>query len=229
MNEDFDLERLADIPDPLSELGLAPLPPRLAQRTARPATRDHVARTRAIALIGAVACQAIWLAVFNKRGNLASVPRATLFAEIGIPLAAGLVALGAAVAPGDHGLGESKDRLIPAVLFAPVLFAVAVWWERVTDVDPESFAWHAARCFLVTSIFAFVPAALAAWSFRRAFATAPGWRSAALGMACAGLGASTMGLVCSTGTVTHVIAGHVSVMLVAGFAGALLGRRFGES
>jgi hypothetical protein len=38
-----------------------------------------------------------------------------------------------------------------------------------------------------------------------------------------------MGLVCSTGTVLHVLAGHVSVMIVAGFAGALLGRRFGRA
>jgi hypothetical protein len=229
MNEDFDLDRLADIPDPLAELSLTPLPPRPGHPDVRPPTRDHVARTRALALFGAIACQAIWLTVFNKRGDLTTVRPTTLLAEVGIPLAAGLVALGAAVAPGERGLGESKEYLAPAALFAPALFAVAAWWERATDVDPESFAWHAARCFIVTSLFALVPAVLAAWSFRRSFASASGWRSAALGMACAGLAAATMGLVCSTGTVLHVLAGHVSVMIVAGVAGALLGRRFGKA
>jgi hypothetical protein len=229
MNHDFDIDRLADVPDPLADVALAPLPPRPAAPAVRPATRDAVARTRMLALAGAVACQGVWVALFNKRADLATVPRATLFAEIGVPAVAGAIALVAAVAPGERGLGESKERLAPAALFAPVLFALATWGERVTDVDTESFAWHAARCFLVTSLFTLVPAVLAAWAFRRSFAAAPAWRSAALAMACAGLGAASMGLICATGTTLHVIAGHVTVMVVAGVVGALVGRRFGEA
>jgi hypothetical protein len=229
MKHDFDFDRLGDIPDPLADVALAPLPAQKRAPTVRPATRAAVARTRMLALAGAVACQGVWLALFNKRADLATVPRATLFAEVAIPAVAGAIALVAAIAPGERGLGEAKERLAPAALFAPVLFALATWGARVTDVDTESFAWHATRCFLVTSLFTLIPAVLAAWAFRRSFAAAPAWRSAALAMACAGLGAATMGLVCATGTVLHVIAGHVTVMVVAGIVGALVGGRFGEA
>jgi hypothetical protein len=228
MSDDFDLDRLRDIPDPLAGLALPPLEPRSVPAV-RPRTRQEVARARTVSRALAVAVQGVWLALFEKRADLATVSRATLLGEVAFPLLAGAVALGAAVAPGARGLGEAKERLAPWALLAPVVFVAATWWSDVACSDPESFTWHALRCFFITSLFAMVPAMLAAWSFRRSFAAAPGWRAAALGMACAGLGASTMGLVCATGNVAHVLAGHGSVMLVAGLAGALLGRRFGEA
>jgi hypothetical protein len=228
MKPDFDIDRIAEIPDPLADLAQAPLPPRRPPPLSPP-TRGHVVQRRAVALAAAVATQFMWLAVFNKRADLATVSRSVLLGEIGFPLAAGAIALGAAVAPGPRGLGESKERLLPWVLLAPAVFVVATFWSDAGGGDSESFFWHAARCFLYTSLFALGPAFAAAWTFRRAFAAAPGWRAAALGIACAGLGASTMGVICATGSTAHVLLGHGSVMLAGGIAGALLGRRFGEA
>ena len=66
--------------------------------------------------------------------------------------------------------------------------------------------------------------AMLTWVFRHAFVAASAWRSAALGVACGALGASTMTLACSHGEALHVIVAHGSMMVIGGGLGALLGR-----
>jgi hypothetical protein len=229
MTEDFDVRRIAEIPDPAAGLTLRPLPPRRAALGAPPPTRDRVVRGRVLALALALGSELVWLAALRWRGDLTTTPPSAIAAEVGVPLAAGVLALLVAVDPGERGLGVSRERLAWGAIGAPVLFAVAAWLERVHDVDPQPFATHAAGCFLLTSLFALVPALLAARSFRGAFAAAPAWRSASLGVACGGLGAATMGLLCSTATAAHVIVGHASVLVVAGLAFAWVGQRAGQA
>ena len=74
----------------------------------------------------------------------------------------------------------------------------------------------------VTGLLALGPLALGLWAFRRAFAAAAGWRTAAVGVAAGGLAAATMSLACPITTAAHVIVGHGLAMIVAGLAGALL-------
>jgi hypothetical protein len=228
MKNDFDLHRILDIPDPLENVARAALPPQRPQRLDRSLTHTQVARSRITALIVAVLYEAVWLAMLNKRGDLASVPRTTFALEIAAPLVAAALAIAAATGPGAHGIGQPKARLTTLVLSSPALFALATLLLAPADVDEEFFWPHALRCFLLTSLFAAGPLVLAVWSFRHSFVAVPAWRTAALGLACAALGAVTMSFLCSVGSAPHVLVGHGGVLLVGGAIGAALGGRFGR-
>ena len=197
--------------------------------TVRPLTRSGLARRRAYALCAAVLYEFAWLWILNKRGDLSSLQATTLIAEVTIPLAAAAVAMAAATAGGPRGLGGTKSRLIALALIAPMVFVAATLFAGPADLDVESFWPHALRCFLVTALLGFGPLALAAWSFRRTFLTAPAWRMAALGMACSAFAAAAMSLICSVGSPAHVLVGHGGLMLFAALGGALLGRKVGEA
>jgi hypothetical protein len=229
MKLDFDLRRIADIPDPFEHVADLPVPPRPDSAPALPRSRFHVTGTRAIALVGALVYEGIWLEIFSKRGDLAAIPRATLLAEVAIPLVAGALALKAAAAPGERGLGEAKGRLAAWVLISPALFVLATLFAGPADVDGELFWPHALRCFLITALLGLGPLVLAAWAYRRAFVAAPAWRAAALGIACAATGAASMSLLCSVGSPAHVLVAHGGMILVAGVTGALVGRRLCEA
>ena len=229
MKHDFDFETIADFPDPAAGIGQLPLPQRQASKFDRPPTRSRVAAMRASALCMALIYEGAWLAIFNKRGDLAALPRSTIVAEVAIPLAAAGIAMAAATAQGVRGMGAAKGRLATLALLSPTVFAAATLLAGPPDVDGEPFWSHALRCFLVTSLLGLVPLALAAWAFRRAFVAAPAWRMAALAMACSATAAATMTFLCSVGSPAHVLVGHGGLMLVAGVAGALVGRRLGEA
>ncbi|MDP8999137.1 MAG: NrsF family protein [Myxococcota bacterium] len=229
MKEDFDLDRIADIPDPMPGLATLTASPRRAMPFLDPPTRSHVVVVRYVALVVALLYQGMWLVVFNKRGDLDAVPRTTLFMEIAIPTVAAMLALTAAISPGERGMGAPKGRLTVLVWMAPIVFLVATLFGGPADVDGESFWPHALRCFMLVALFSAAPLALACWAFRRAFVGAPAWRVAALAMACAATGATTMSFLCSQGSPVHVLVGHGGMLLVAGLGGAALGRRLGEA
>jgi negative regulator of sigma F NrsF-like protein len=229
MKHDFDPDTIADFPDPAAGIAELPLPPRPPSLRDRPPTRSRVAAIRVSALCAALIYEGIWLAIFNKRGDLSALPRATLLAEVAIPLAAAGVALAAATAHGASGLGAAKGRLATLALLCPAVFAAATLIAGPADADGEPFWSHALRCFLVTGLLGLGPLVFAAWAFRRAFVAAPAWRVAALAMGCSAVAAATMTFLCSIGSPAHVLVGHGGLMLVAGAGGALLGRRLGEA
>jgi hypothetical protein len=229
MKQDFDFDTVADFPDPAAGLGPLPLLPRPANTLDRPPSRSRVAAMRVSALVAALLYEAVWLAIFNKRGDLSALARSTLVAEVSIPLCAAGLALAAAAARGARGMGASKGHLATAALLSPAVFAAATVFCGPADADGEPFWSHALRCFLVTGLLGLGPLALAAWAFRRAFVAAPAWRMAALAMACSAVAAATMAFLCSVGSPAHVLVGHGGLMLVAGVGGALLGRRLGEA
>ena len=233
MNDDFDLDRLGDVPDPMSGVGDWPLPPRPAAAALGPSpTRSGVAAVRATALVVALLYELAWIGIMNGRADLHTMPLSTLLLELAVPLATALLALAAAAGSGKESLGQPKARLVTLALASPVVFVVGSFlagnFVASTDMDTEAFWPHALRCFLWTSLYALGPLSLAVWAFRRSFATAPAWRTAALGMACGAAGAATMSFVCSVGTPAHVIVGHGGIIFVAALGGALLGRRFGQ-
>jgi hypothetical protein len=228
---DFDLDRLDDVPDPLSGIDERPLPP-LRAAIAPSLTRSQVAIVRAIALAGALLYELAWLAIMSKRDDLHTLRAMTLFIEVAIPVGAAILALVAAVAPGERGLGEPKARLATLALLSPALFVLATLVVAsivpVGEDDTGSFWLHCFQCFAWTSLYAAGPLVFAAWAFRRSFVVAPAWRTAALAMACAASGAATMSFVCSVGSPAHVLIGHGGTMFVAALVGAALGRRFGR-
>jgi hypothetical protein len=225
MKPPFDPDSLGDVPDPAAELAPLPPPPRRFQPVPRAPTRADRATTRARALAGALVYSGVLLVLFNKRADLHAVPGRTLLLELAIPLGAGLLAFAAATAPGRAGVGWPKTRLVAVALCAPALFALGSWLAGPRDFDPEPFVGHGIRCLVVTGLFTLGPLLFAAWAFRGAFVVSAGWRAAALGVACAALGATAMSLICSVGTPAHVIVGHGGFMVIAGVAGAAFGRR----
>jgi hypothetical protein len=225
MKNEFDLEAMIDVPDPAAGLASIAVPPRRVQPGPRPPTRADRTARRAAAFAAALLYSGVLLVLFNKRADLHVMPGRTLLVEVAIPLAAAALAFVAATAPGRSGVGWPKAWLVTVALAAPAFFAVATWLAGPRDVDPEPFVGHGVRCLIVTGIFTLGPLLLAAWAFRGAFVAAAGWRAATLGVACAGLGATAMSLLCSVGTPAHVVVGHGGVMALAALAGAAFGRR----
>jgi hypothetical protein len=229
MGRELDAIALDAVPDPLPGLADLPLLPRRASPPARPATRSAVARSRMLALAGALLYELAWLGVLNKRGDLHSVGGRTLFVETAIPVVAAVAGLAAGAASGSRGMGVPKARIAAWALAVPAFFAVATVVGGPHDIDAESFWSHGLRCFVLTALFSVGPLALAAHAFRRAFVAVPAWRAAALGAGCAALAATTTSLVCSTGNAAHVLVGHGTMILVAVGLAALLGRRIAQA
>jgi hypothetical protein len=231
MNEDLDVQQLADIGDPFAEDARAPIRPRDPSRTppGRSPTRARTRALRAIALAAALFYDAAWLLFHETRGNLAQQPPWGLALGIAIPLVAAIVALAAATRRGPRGLGAPAGRIAALAVGAPILFAVATLVAAPPEAGDPLFWRHAAGCMTVTALLALGPLALGLWAFRHGFAAAAGWRTAALGVAAGALAAATMSLHCTITTAGHVIVGHGLVMIVAGLAGAFLARALARS
>ena len=223
MNDDFDLSRLADIGDPFAEDASAPLRPMDAKRArAGPSpTRPRVHALRAMALAAALLYEAAWLVLRERRPDLTSASPLELALGIAIPLGAAVLALGAAARSGPRGLGIPALRVAALALAAPLLFAIATLLAAPPETGDPRFWHHAASCMAVTGILALGPLALGLWAFRRAFAAAAAWRTAALGAAAGALAAATMSLACPITTAVHVIVGHGLVIVVGALIGAL--------
>jgi hypothetical protein len=93
------------------------------------------------------------------------------------------------------------------------------------DPGDGTFWQRASGCMMSGALLASGPVILAAFSFRRSFASGSVWRTAALGVACGGLAVTALGLVCPLATAGHLILGHGTAFAIAGLTGALLGRR----
>jgi hypothetical protein len=224
MNDDFDLDRLADIGDPFAESANAPIRPADPARPLRTGspTRSRVRRLRGIAFAGALFFDAAWLVFRERRADLGSASASALVLGIAIPLGAAALALVAAVRNGPRGLGAPAARIAALAVAAPLFFAVATALAAPAGAGDPRFWRHAAGCMAVTAILASGPLALGLWAFRHAFAAAAGWRTAAVGAAAGALSAATMSLACPITAADHVIVGHGVVMIVTALIGGLL-------
>lgn len=231
MKDEFDLQCIADVPDPLTALAHVPVRAQGPVTTAPSHTRSRVASIRATALGAALLYEGLWLAFMSKRDDLHSIAPFRLFVEVAVPIGAAVLALTAAT-PGERGLAKPRARLATMTLLAPILIMAASVLLSVASAGPadEGPFWpHCLRCFAWTSVYSGGPIVFAVWAFRRSFVGAPAWRTAAVAIACAATGAATMSLVCSSDGPAHVIIGHGGTMLVAALLGAALGDRFGEA
>jgi hypothetical protein len=223
MSDDLDFQRMSEIPDPFQPSVEAP---RTVQRAgvASP-TRRQVRRSRAIAAAAAVAYEAGWVLVVERRRDLGQLPAWTIALGLVIPLVAAALALVAVTGRGRRGLGAAASWLAALTWIPPALFAVATLVTGPLDAGEGHFWNLAVRCMGVTALLTAGPLALGAAVFRHAFAAASAWRTAALGVACGAMAAATMSLACWHVGALHAIAGHGTMMIVGGVAGALLGRR----
>jgi hypothetical protein len=223
MNDDRELNRLLEIGDPFADEASGPLRPMTSMPPGPSRTRAGVRTMRAIAFAAALLYDAAWLALRETRPDLPSLPLSTLAVGLGIPLAAGTIALGAAARRGERGLGLSATHVAALAMAAPALFVVATL--LVSPAGGGDLFFHRAMgCASATAILALGPLGLGLWVFRHAFAAGATWRAAAVGIACGALAAATISLHCPISTAWHVIVGHGTIMLIAGLAGAWLGR-----
>jgi hypothetical protein len=225
MSKDIRLPDLGAIPDPFaSDAASRPAPPAPSFREpARSPTRAGVQAAQRIALTAALAYQVVCLAWFKPHAG--TRVGWTLWLGFVFPAATGLIALGAAIRRGSRGLGPPVDRVIWFAMMALGVFAAGTWLFAPHGFTDEPFWSEGPRCMGLTMLFAAGPAAVAALTFRHAFAAAARERAAAVGIACGALGAATMGIVCADGNAVHVLFVHGSPMIVMALAAAASARR----
>jgi hypothetical protein len=223
---DRDLAALGAIGDPFADEASAPLramgPPPVPSAEGASPTRSRVHASRRIAFVAALIFEVAFVIVDPHRRDLAGASGLELAVGLAIPLATAAAAFMAATRRGAHGMGLSAGAIATLALTAPVLFILATLVGAPAVASDPSFWRHAEGCATVTSILALGPMALGLWSFRRAFAVAATWRTAALGVAAGALAAAAMSLACPLTGAWHVILGHGTMMIVAGLAGAWL-------
>jgi hypothetical protein len=223
MRDDFDVERLAEIPDPFAGDAGAPVRGLSTSRKVVSATRPRVKTQRIVATAGAIAYELGWLALAGLRSDLHSASASAMASGLCTPLVA--VALAWTV------VTRRRMRVLtnvwPAAWVAapPLLFGLLTLAANPRAPQGSPFWGGALNCMAKTMILTVGPLVLGAWAYRRAFVTASRWRTAALGVACGGLSTATICLACPDQTALHVIVGHGTAMIVGGLAGALLGSR----
>ncbi|HEY1690615.1 MAG TPA: NrsF family protein [Polyangiaceae bacterium] len=222
MSRDLDLERLAEIPDPFGGAArpVAAAPPMPAGSP----TRRDVRRRRAVAAAAVLVYEVGWLLVVEHRADLSELPGTSIAIGLLLPLVAAAVALVGCRVPGRRGLGAPVAWLLSLCVLPAALFALGTL--ATSPPDTEGHFWSlVVRCMGVTALLTAGPLALGGLVFRRAFAAASQWRTAALGAACGAIAAATMSLACRHSGALHVILGHGAMILVGGAVGALvLGR-----
>jgi len=224
MNNDIDLKRLGEIADPFAETVHPPLRPMGLQGMPRSLNRSRVRALRIAAMAAALVYDVAWLVFVETRPDIRSVPPEQLAGGLAIPLFAAAAAMGAGTRSGARGLGEPKWRVMAFAIAAPVWFALATWLVAPHEPQVELFWRRAAGCLFTTALLALGPLTLGVVAFRRAFASAAVWHTAAIGVACGALASATMSLACPIGNAWHLLVGHGAILAVAGLCGAVLGR-----
>jgi hypothetical protein len=225
MSSRLDLPQLDEIPDPYASASAAPMPPAARRPHARSPSRARVRALRWASVAAAIVYDAVAIAFLHVRPNLGSTPAWALAIELSIPLAAASVALAAVARKGPNGLGETTVRVALLSVTAPVVFALATVALAPHDTLGAAFWPAAARCIGVTAILAAGPATFGLLAVRRAFAAAPAWRMAALGIVCGAFAAAAISFVCPVNSAYHVLVGHGAMMLLLGGLGGLIGHR----
>lgn len=225
-----DLDLLSQVPDPFEAAGSAdeqlPAPPALP--TTPSPTRSEHHRRLLVAVVAALLLQAVWIALSRHALPLRDITVHHVIFGIGVPLAAAAVTWLLGTSRGQRGLGAPASWVAVGIALATLLFVTATLATAPPDQDASgvAFADRALRCVVQAGVLGAVSLGVFALAFRNAFATASTWRTAAIGVACGALAATTMSLACFHREAMHVIVGHGWMIVAGGIAGAIVGRRF---
>ena len=194
------------IPDPFEKELDAPIPAidpaRLGSGIARPQLRAQ----RLAALVLVFAYEAVLLAIFGVRPDLADVPSSYLFLAAAAPVFAGVFAWWISV---DHRRPWAATALVLAAFAAAQIAASAIDW-------PARFeAWRWMRCMGLSALFASAPLLVVVFVFRHAFASQSAARTAVLAAVTAVFAASVLRLHCPNDLLLHVLLSHGTPVLVA--------------
>jgi hypothetical protein len=223
MNREPSATQFADIPDPCGPSGDTggPLEPRSRPSAFSP-TRVHTRRVRSIALVAALAYDGVLVALRGAHPEGRSVP--TLAVGLAVPVVACAIALAAAAGRGRRGLGLPAARISAASIVALVLFVSASLLLLPYGPPGSASLSQAVPCVVTGALLALGPVACVTMAWRRAFAVASVWRTCALGVACGGLAAAALALICPDVSGAHVATAHAAALLLGGAAGAFLAR-----
>ncbi len=224
MKSEFELQDLAEIPDPFANDRGALAAPLQPQPGAAP-TRSRVLALRGAAFGAALVYDVLGVAVLKTRPDLGSLPIWALGLGLVIPLASAAIALRAVSRTGPYGLGQPVTKLAAIAVVAPISFALVTLLFSPLSLDDAAFWPHALGCMGTSLVLAVGPFVLGLWALRGAFAVSSAWRTGALGIACGALAAAALSLICPIGNGWHVLLGHGCMMIAMGLAGAALGRR----
>lgn len=232
--EDFDLEALGAIPDPVD-----PGSTRQASAGATTATGDsweavaahlgpartrkQVRREHVIALVLA----ALWLAtVALIAGARPHYELVTLVVQGGVPMALSLVVLALALSGGKLGFGVRPKLLVAALALAPVLFGAVVLAVQIPleEADLRS----GASCGFVELFSAVVPGLALVFAHRRGAANGAGLRMAALGLGVGMFAAGMWAFHCPDSGAAHVLLSHGLPALGIAAAAAALAVKLGR-
>jgi hypothetical protein len=222
MRDDFDVGRLAEIPDPFVGHPAGRTVTHAVPMPAGSPTRARVRALRGLAAALALAFEIAWLERAGLRPDLRTTPAQVIALGFLPPAVAAALALGAVTRRGFLGLGEPAARVVALVFGPPIFFAAVTLFFAPRAEEGGSFWGGVLGCMSATALLAGVPLALGALAFRRAFPSASRWRTAALGVACGAIAAATICFACSDGSALHVLVGHGAAMLAAGLVGAFL-------
>lgn len=235
---ELDLSALGDIPDPIApkkatrapELG--PGLDRVQDRLrAEPhaLTRGEVKRRRLVALAVSVVWLGSFIATFGMRTGLEST-MGPLVGHILAPAALGVIALYMAIARGRLGLGPRAEWLVGITVVAPAAFAALAALTATTfDSHADGIAFHAFACGGFAVVLGTIPMIAAIYGLRRVCVTAAPWRSALIGVGIGLASVSVLGMHCSSADGLHVLAGHVTPVLVLALLATFVVRRFARA
>jgi hypothetical protein len=224
MTREPSMPNFADIPDPFGgPLATAGADRAAPPRPTRPSpTRAQTRTIRVVAAGLALAYQGALLALWHAHPG--GRPAATFAVGLAVPLVACAVALASGARSGARGLGPPALHIAAGAIGAPALFFLASLLLLPSGAGDALFARHAVTCVVNGSILAAGPIALLVFAWRRAFATAAVWRTAALGAGCGALAAATLAIVCPDAAPWHVALAHGAAMVFGGVAGTLVAR-----
>ena len=223
MNFDF-----GDIPDPLglSAPGAPLRPPSVADADAP--LRALTRRRRLVAAVLGFAWLAAHLAVYGVREDFSSLPLQYILAEIFLPFALALAAVGVASSRGKLGFGASVGVVLTLGVLGPLSFLLVALGAPVPNLaTPGDHFWlRAVVCLDITLAWTAVPLLLVAMSLRNAFPAAAAARSALAGSACGLFSGAMMNLHCPSVDPLHMALGHGVPVVVATIVGGTIMSRW---
>lgn len=228
---DFDLSRLAEIPDPVatSSAGAAPTPPS-PSKMGEALTRSDVRRRRWLAVAGSAGWLVAVSVTLGIRGDMSPGEGARALlrtaVQVLLPAAAGATVLVVATSAGARGLGTRTRILTAAFAIAATVFPLgALIGSGVLLDDRPGMIRGILTCFALVLVLGGVPLVAMGVALRRAFPANASWRSVLVAGGAGLAAAAALGSHCSTHCGTHVALGHaLPAVFLAFVGGALLHR-----